>query len=224
MRRASRRKAFTLIELLVVIAIIAILAAILFPVFAKAREKAWTATCQSNLKQIALATIMYCNDYDDYGPFVACNGGVWFWQRLEPYAARSTSSLYSCKTGPYSFPYYRGGNCHAGPPAITTPWSIDSHPYGLRVKQPADVMLVGDCRAGHQWLADPAWYYDLNANGKMTPRHYSINNMAFVDGHVKGVTPGWLKNDLAAGDADLNGDGIADGEFSGQGAWWWWWR
>lgn len=59
-----RCKGFTLIELLVVIAIIAILAAILFPVFARAREKARQASCQSNLKQIALATMMYIEDYD----------------------------------------------------------------------------------------------------------------------------------------------------------------
>jgi prepilin-type N-terminal cleavage/methylation domain-containing protein/prepilin-type processing-associated H-X9-DG protein len=58
------RRGFTLIELLVVIAIIAILAAILFPVFARAREKARQASCQSNLKQIALAELMYVSDYD----------------------------------------------------------------------------------------------------------------------------------------------------------------
>ncbi|GAB4454251.1 MAG: hypothetical protein OHK0029_08690 [Armatimonadaceae bacterium] len=63
---------FTLIELLVVIAIIAILAAILFPVFAQAREKARQATCQSNLKQIGLAFLMYAIDYDDTFP---CPGG-----------------------------------------------------------------------------------------------------------------------------------------------------
>jgi len=62
------RKGFTLIELLVVIAIIAILAAILFPVFAKAREKARQASCQSNLKQIMLATIQYMADYDQRTP------------------------------------------------------------------------------------------------------------------------------------------------------------
>jgi prepilin-type N-terminal cleavage/methylation domain-containing protein len=60
-----RRRAFTLIELLVVIAIIAILAAILFPVFAQAREKARQASCISNLKQIATATILYIQDYDE---------------------------------------------------------------------------------------------------------------------------------------------------------------
>jgi prepilin-type N-terminal cleavage/methylation domain-containing protein/prepilin-type processing-associated H-X9-DG protein len=67
MFRSSRRSGFTLIELLVVIAIIAILAAILFPVFAQAREKARQATCQSNLKQIGLAYLMYAQDYDELG-------------------------------------------------------------------------------------------------------------------------------------------------------------
>src|SRR5688500_10108661 len=62
------RKGFTLIELLVVIAIIAILAALLFPVFARARENARRASCQSNLKQIALGTVQYTQDYDSKLP------------------------------------------------------------------------------------------------------------------------------------------------------------
>jgi len=63
-----KRKAFTLIELLVVIAIISILAAILFPVFARARENARRANCMSNLKQLALGMMMYTQDYDEKFP------------------------------------------------------------------------------------------------------------------------------------------------------------
>jgi len=76
----QQRKGFTLIELLVVIAIIAILAAILFPVFAQAREQARRSTCLSNMKQIGLGMIMYTNDYDEAFPGVTiswwCAGTV----------------------------------------------------------------------------------------------------------------------------------------------------
>jgi len=91
-----KRKAFTLIELLVVIAIISILAAILFPVFARARESARRTSCLSNLKQAGLATMMYVQDYDEFYPgrYSRNNttppGGhdwsgtrnYWYWQQL----------------------------------------------------------------------------------------------------------------------------------------------
>src|SRR5690606_16874149 len=85
--------AFTLIELLVVIAIIAILASILFPVFARARENARRASCQSNLKQIALAQMQYSQDYDekllrnaiyDDPPGSSSNYGTWMYV-VQPY-------------------------------------------------------------------------------------------------------------------------------------------
>jgi len=70
MSAPRRLPGFTLIELLVVIAIIAILAAILFPVFARARENARKATCQSNLKQISMGLLQYAQDYDECLPFL----------------------------------------------------------------------------------------------------------------------------------------------------------
>ncbi|MGQ9487030.1 MAG: prepilin-type N-terminal cleavage/methylation domain-containing protein [Armatimonadota bacterium] len=67
----QQHKGFTLIELLVVIAIIAILAAILFPVFAQARESARQTSCTSNQKQLALSVLMYAQDYDETFPMSA---------------------------------------------------------------------------------------------------------------------------------------------------------
>lgn len=71
------RRGFTLIELLVVIAIIAILAAILFPVFAQAREKARMTACLSNLKQIGTGTMMYVQDFDEHYPNTVAWGRTW---------------------------------------------------------------------------------------------------------------------------------------------------
>ena len=93
------RKAFTLIELLVVIAIIAILAAILFPVFARARENARRASCQSNLKQMGLGIIQYTQDYDEFLP----NGQNWANQTF-PYV--KSTQIYSCPSDSYVSPVF----------------------------------------------------------------------------------------------------------------------
>ncbi len=94
----SPRSAFTLIELLVVIAIIAILAAILFPVFARARENARRASCQSNVKQILLGVTQYTQDYDEKFPSTWMNNpttGQWIWiQNVQPYL--KSTQLFNC--------------------------------------------------------------------------------------------------------------------------------
>lgn len=107
----SKRQGFTLIELLVVIAIIAILASILFPVFARARENARRTSCLSNLKQMGLAMMQYTQDYDEAYPYSWSNLGttppggtwnlgtnVWAWQQiLYPY--HKSLQVFTCPSG-----------------------------------------------------------------------------------------------------------------------------
>jgi prepilin-type N-terminal cleavage/methylation domain-containing protein len=103
-----RRRGFTLIELLVVIAIIAILAAILFPVFAKAREKARQSSCLSNVKQLMLGVMQYAQDYDEvlpasYYPGNPAASDTWY-EKLEPYL-KSTQILV-CPSEKTRYPGY----------------------------------------------------------------------------------------------------------------------
>ncbi len=100
------RRGFTLIELLVVIAIIAILAAILFPVFARAREKARQTVCVSNMKQQGLAVAMYTSDYDEMYPPAR------YWKsKLDPYM--KNQELWKCPSR-RNLPWYYGHGYNAG--------------------------------------------------------------------------------------------------------------
>jgi len=110
--RRTAARGFTLIELLVVIAIIAILAAILFPVFARARENARRASCQSNLKQIGLGFLQYSQDYDERLPFV-----MW----LHPTPGEGYDYRGNSSAGP--------GRVYWGQYGPVTSWVDEIYPY-----------------------------------------------------------------------------------------------
>ena len=190
----SRRAGFTLIELLVVIAIIAILAAILFPVFARARAKAMQNNCLSNVKQLNLGFQMYCSDNNQRFPRTDSWPLAWYPDSLTAPTANQPGVL---------VPYVKNLQIFACPSA--TNQAICSYrqnmeasnrngsppdPAGLeQVAYPAEMfMLAGDFHDGEFSCADFATYpaCDFLHNGG--------SNVGFVDGHAK-----WLaKNKLIA--------------------------
>ena len=191
------RKGFTLIELLVVIAIIAILAAILFPVFARAREKARQSSCLSNVKQISLAVMMYAQDYDETLPYhylntnvpgaVLCPGGgtssgiIW---PLPVYPYVKNLQIFNCPSWSYKW----NGN-YTGRQA----YGISLHIRGRTladIRQPAETIMLADA---YDASASPQSYYIrrnlemLNGEPRtiIPDRHNGGANFGLCDGHAK---------------------------------------
>ncbi len=192
------RKGFTLIELLVVIAIIAILAAILFPVFARAREKARQTSCLSNVKELQLATNMYIGDYDErlqrycWQHAAGEAGKTMMPYAVMPYIKNRQILVCPSHTGMYIGP---GGDpyCLCGGYA----WSINAthdRPKLAQFTRPAETIIVADSD-GTGWIG----YYQ-GAVEQTTDRHNEGCNIGFLDGHAK-----WLKRDVV-----LSSDAIND--------------
>jgi prepilin-type N-terminal cleavage/methylation domain-containing protein/prepilin-type processing-associated H-X9-DG protein len=193
------RRGFTLIELLVVIAIIAILAAILFPVFAKAREKARQSSCLSNVRQFAMAAMSYAQDNDEFLPVcwfrydwgTPYYGLAWY-EVLQPYC--KSTQLRRCPSGDASWATGYGWNCDYlgyGSSASST-WVPLAD-----IKSPAETWMIADCGAGSYTIYRPGrGDATINATNKAANRHNGGANLALADGHAKWYAwANWCVND-----------------------------
>ncbi len=208
------RRGFTLIELLVVIAIIAILAAILFPVFARAREKARQTSCLSNLKQISQAELMYESDNDEntagvYAVPWNASLSMYTWvDMLMPYVKNeqvwvcpSTRHAYRANT---SKPLWHECSYGANRTSVLTPGMGGSYVYAFQSAEritASECLLAVDSKNG-----SPEVRWGGGAPSNVVDPHNGGSNVAFFDGHAKFLTLGQLKN---AGDAEkLWGGGL----------------
>jgi prepilin-type N-terminal cleavage/methylation domain-containing protein/prepilin-type processing-associated H-X9-DG protein len=185
------RSGFTLIELLVVIAIIAILAAILLPVFATARERARQASCENNEKQMGIAIIAYVQDYDELYP--GRNTGPLTWQQsIYPYI--KSTGVFVCPSNPNSSNIINGQQVVG---STTYPAIPRSYAYNTRlnnanmsiVRSPASKIMVTEI-AYQNWTdyGSPWWTGGGNWNQGFAG-HGGRANYLYCDGHVKGLKP-----------------------------------
>lgn len=165
----QRSKGFTLIELLVVIAIIAILAAILFPVFAQAREKARAITCMSNLKQIGMGTMMYNQDYDETFPIAWGDPvGTWYIQ-VEPYIKSGMGKVNGNDSGDLAKGIWRCPDDSDGPStqSYSSNALISGAENGNWLTFPSKTLAGIDAPASVVWACETNkhWYPDCTGIG-----------------------------------------------------------
>jgi prepilin-type N-terminal cleavage/methylation domain-containing protein/prepilin-type processing-associated H-X9-DG protein len=191
-------RGFTLIELLVVIAIIAILAAILFPVFAKVREKARQTTCVSNLKQIGLGVAQYTQDYDEtlpsgWYPDPSGSNGYYSWNaNIVPYI--KSSAVFACPSNSHNTEAYKnGGTAHDGVTVIHRSYEVLDTPYSAFPGNSVAIKLAAFQTPSSTIGAFDATgdYPTLNENevGNALFGHIGRPNFQFIDGHVKSLRP-----------------------------------
>jgi len=184
------RKGFTLIELLVVIAIIAILAAILFPVFARAREKARETSCLSNVKQINLGIQMYVQDYDGTYPlaYYYAGGGTSWAAQVNPYINQAMEEgIWWCPSSGLTKSWGHSAYIHYGLNAHID-WSIyPPSTHEGQIEHPSEKVCIGETI--YNTSTNYGWYNWFGFTSSHTRySHNDRQNLGFCDGHAKGAT------------------------------------
>jgi prepilin-type N-terminal cleavage/methylation domain-containing protein len=214
------RKAFTLIELLVVVAIISLLAAILFPVFARARENARRVSCQSNLKQIALGILQYTQDYDERFPR-GCDPATPQNDTSMPgyYYVANNSWTRVTHWMDFIFPYVKSIQVFSCPSAKKRPTGTTAveanytyNPYVSKfvsyntagvpitlsqVQDSAQSMMLMDMQSLFGVYLTYGEWATRHPYGE-TYIHFEGDNVAYLDGHVK-----WIKTSTDGGVRNL---------------------
>jgi prepilin-type N-terminal cleavage/methylation domain-containing protein/prepilin-type processing-associated H-X9-DG protein len=202
-RRSSYQRGFTLIELLVVISIIAILAAILFPVFSRARENARRSSCQSNLKQMGLAFMQYTQDYDETFPmdrYANPLQGSWA-GILQPYI--KSRQLFRCPSDSRTVGNSYLMNNYFDRTAAANVQSTSTTILVLEgdMNNPAPEYDTNNVSTNHGLHVDyTIWNESVRINGKNLnlPRHLGTTTALYADGHVKSSKPIDVNTNTAA--------------------------